>query len=87
MISICFQIDPLPTQVCPCTVSKEGWLSDLRVMKVEEAGAIDAVPTSPLASSLTEIAQALVYHYAVLVAEPDEVGIVTRADFLRLFPG
>jgi len=32
-----------------------------------------------------KIAQALIYHYAVLVAESDEkVGIVTRADFLGL---
>lgn len=54
-------------------------------MKIKEAGIIDDVPIFPISSSMTEIAQALVYHYSVLVMEEGrKVGIVTRADFLRL---
>lgn len=34
---------------------------------------------------INEIAQALLYHYAVLVSEgKGKIGIVTRPDFLRL---
>jgi predicted transcriptional regulator len=67
------------------TVSKEEWLSDLGKMKIKDADVVDIVPSFPLTSCIIEIAQALVYHYAVLVVETSrKVGIVTRADFLRL---
>ena len=75
----------LKRMLSPLTISRKGWLSDLGRMKIKEADMIDVVPIFPLTASLTEIAQALIYHYAVLVVEADEnVGIVTRADFLRL---
>jgi predicted transcriptional regulator len=74
----------LKKMLSPFTISREGWLSDLGRIKIKEAGVVDVVPTFPLTSSMTEIAQALVYHYAILVMEDEKVGIVTRADFLRL---
>jgi predicted transcriptional regulator len=76
----------LRKMLSPDTVSKKGWLSDLGRMKIKEADIIDAAPIFPLTSSVVEIAQALIYHYAVLVQEPGQhIGIVTRADFLKLF--
>ncbi len=76
----------LRRMLSPFTVSKKGWLRDLGRMKIKEADIIDAAPIFPLTSSIVEIAQALIYHYAVLVQESEEhIGIVTRADFLELF--
>lgn len=75
----------LKRMLSPLTVSREEWLSDLGRMKIKDADVVDIVPSFPLTSRIIEIAQALVYHYAVLVVEGDKkVGIVTRADFLRL---
>ena len=54
-------------------------------MKIKDADVIDDVPTYPLKTPISEIAQALLYHYAVLVSEgKGKIGIVTRPDFLRL---
>lgn len=76
----------LRRMISPFTVSKKGWLSDLGSMKIKEADIIDAAPIFPPTSPIIEIAQALIYHYAVLVQESEgNVGIVTRADFLKLF--
>lgn len=75
----------LKRMLSPSTVSKEEWLQNLGKMTLKDANMIDIVPNFPLTSSLIEIAQALIYHYAVLVEEADKkVGIVTRADFLKL---
>ena len=75
----------LKRMISPTTPSKEKWLNELKKMKIRDAGVIDAVPTFPLNSSIIEIAQALMYHYAVLISEgKGKFGIVTRADFLRL---
>lgn len=57
----------LRRMLSPFTVSKKGWLNDLGRMKIKEADIIDAAPIFPLTSSIIEIAQALIYHYAVLV--------------------
>jgi len=67
------------------TTPKEKWLNELKKMKIKDAGVIDAAPTFPLNSSIIEIAQALMYHYAVLISEgKGKFGIVTRYDFLKL---
>jgi predicted transcriptional regulator len=75
----------LKRMLSPSTVSKEKWLTDLGKMKIKDADVVDIVPSFPLTALFIEVAQALIYHYAVLIVEADrKVGIVTRADFLRL---
>jgi predicted transcriptional regulator len=75
----------LKRMLSPSTVSKEKWLQKLCRMKIKDANVVDVVPIFPLATSIIEIAQALIYYYAVLVIEDGrKTGIVTRADFLKL---
>ena len=75
----------LKRMLSPFEVSKEEWLLNLGKMRIKDADVVDIVPNFPLTSSIIEIAQALIYHYAVLVVEANgKVGIVTRADFLQL---
>lgn len=74
----------LKRMLSPTTVSKD-WLNQLKDTKIKDVGVIDEAPTFTFNASIIEIAQALVYHYAVLISEGKEkVGIVTRADFLKL---
>jgi predicted transcriptional regulator len=75
----------LKRMLSPDVGSKKGWLNDLKALKVRDANVIDDPPRFAPDSSYTEIAQALMYHYSVLVREGKRnTGIVTRADFLRL---
>ena len=75
----------LKSLLSPTTVSKEKWLDELKNMKIKDADVIDEAPTYPLNTPIAEIAQALLFHYAVLVSEgKGKIGIVTRADFLEL---
>ena len=66
--------------------SKETWLKDMRNMQIKDADVIDEVPKYPPDSRLIEVAEGLMHHYAVLIEEDMEgsVGIITRADFLKL---
>jgi predicted transcriptional regulator len=65
--------------------SKGDWLKVLGKMAVKDAEVIDEAPIYSPKTSVSEIAQALLYHYAVLILESrDKVGIVTRADLLQL---
>jgi len=75
----------LKRMLSPTTPSRRKWLDELKKMKVKDAGVMDVAPTFPLNSSIIEIAQALMYHYAVIIDEgKGKCGIVTRADFLEL---
>lgn len=66
------------------TASKLNWLNECRGMPIKEAKIIDEAPIYPLETPIAEIAQALLFHYAVLILETREkVGLVTRADFLE----
>jgi predicted transcriptional regulator len=66
-------------------VSKGDWLKVLGNLAVKDAEVIDEAPTYSPKTSVSEIAQALLYHYAILILESrDKVGIVTRADLLQL---
>ncbi len=65
--------------------SKEDWLKELGNMKIRDAGIIDVAPKYPLESSLLEVAEGLMHHYAVLIEEGEgKYGIMTRADLLKL---
>lgn len=63
---------------------KYNWLKNLKEMSIKEAQIIDEVPTYPLNTPIAEIAQALLFHYAILIIEKNrKIGLVTRADFLE----
>jgi len=66
--------------------TKETWLKDMKNMQIKNADVIDEVPKYPSDSPLIEVAEGLMHHYAVLTEEETgrKVGIVTRADFLKL---
>lgn len=66
--------------------SKETWLKDMRNMRIKDAEVIDEVPKYPSESPLIEVAEGLMHHYAVLTEEEmgKKIGIITRADFLKL---
>ena len=69
----------------PNTFSKGNWLEELRQMTIEKAEVIDQAPTYSLDTPVAEIAQALLFHYAILIfKERGKVGIITRADFLKM---
>ena len=58
---------------------------DLRALKVKDVQAQE-LPVYPYDTPLQTIAQTLLDYYAVLIGRGGKVeGIVTRADFLRLF--
>jgi len=68
--------------VSPNKVSEGNWLIELSNMKIKDAEVIDKAPTYPLDAPIAEIAQALLFHYAILIDEGNgKIGIVTRADF------
>lgn len=66
--------------------SKETWLNEMRNMQIKDADVIDEVPKYPSDSPLIEVAEGLMHHYAVLIEENmgKTIGIITRADFLKL---
>jgi len=82
----------------PTTKTPENWLNEFKNMTIEDAKVIDSVPIYPVNAPISEIAQALLFHYAVLINEtrqgedvddrgkvkPQNLGIVTRADYLKL---
>lgn len=75
----------LKRMLSPTIPSKENWLQEFRNMKIEDADVIDEAPTYPSNTPIAEIAQALLFHYAVLISEgKGKIGIVTRYDFLKL---
>lgn len=75
----------LKRMLSPTIPSKKNWLQEFRNMKIKDADVIDEAPTYPLNTPIAEIAQALLFHYAVLISEKNgKIGIVTRADFLKL---
>lgn len=75
----------LKAMLMPKGVPKD-WLEALKKREIKETHLIDKVPIYPLDSSLTEVAEGLMHHYAVLVEEGNgKYGIITRADYLKLF--
>jgi len=74
----------------PKSGSKENWLNEMKNMLINDERirdeVIDQVPKYPPDSPLIEVAEGLMHHYAVLIGEEmkKEVGIITRADFLKL---
>ncbi len=68
----------------PETKAKDNWLQELKEMPIKEAKITDEAPEFPSDTPIAEIAQALLFHYAVLIIEArDKIGLVTRADFLE----
>ncbi len=64
--------------------TKFNWLNEFKSMPIKDAKIIDEAPMFPLDTPIAEIAQALQFHYAVLILETREkIGLVTRADFLE----
>lgn len=60
------------------------WLKTFREREIRHAQLVDKVPMFPLTATPTEIAEALLRHYAVLIDEGQgEYGILTRANFLQ----
>ena len=69
----------------PNTFSRNNWLDEFKKMTLEKAEVIDQAPTYSLDTPIAEIAQALLFHYAILIfKERGKVGIITRADFLKI---
>ena len=65
-------------------VSKNS-LEQLKKTKIKDSNLIDETPIFPLKSSLEEVAEGLMYHYAVLIKEENgDFGIITRWDYLQL---
>jgi predicted transcriptional regulator len=66
----------------PFEVSSD-WLTTLKTKKIGQL--FDRPPRFNANSKLIEVAQGLIHQYAVLIQEEnDELGIITRWDFLRL---
>jgi len=60
-------------------------MEDLRGLRLEEAEVIEEIPKYPIGTKMTEIAQVLMNYYSVLLTDNEEiVGIITRADLLKL---
>ncbi len=75
----------LKRMLSPSTTSKENWLKEFSELKVKNAGIIDEAPIYPLNTQVAVIAQALLFHYAILIIEKDrKIGIVTRADLMKV---
>ena len=75
----------LKRMLYPNTTSKGNWLQEFRELKVKNARIIDEAPIYPLKTPVAEIAQALLFHYAILIVEQDKkIGIVTRADLMKI---
>jgi predicted transcriptional regulator len=67
-----------------CVITKSNWLKEFKAMPIKEAKITDEAPTYPLNTPIAEIAQALLFHYAILILEAREkIGLVTRADFFE----
>lgn len=75
----------LKRMLTPNAKSEEKWLNKFKKMSIIDADIIDESPTYPMSTSIAEIAQALLFHYAILIIdEKGEYGIVTRADFIKI---
>ena len=67
---------------------KLGSLGELGALRLRDAGVIEEPPRYPSNSGLVEVAQVLTNYYAVLLTSGERViGIITRADILKLFAG
>jgi predicted transcriptional regulator len=61
-------------------------VDDLGSLTIRKAGVIEEIPTYPIGSKMVEITQVLMNYYAVLLTKEEKVvGIITRADILKLF--
>lgn len=68
----------------PKKVSKD-WIGIFKEQEIGKMDLIDSVPTYPLSSTLMEVAEGLMHHYAVIIDEQiGKYGIITRNDFLKL---
>lgn len=68
----------------PTEVSKD-WLNTFKEKEIIKTDLVDKVPTYPLESSLVEVAEGLMHHYAVLIEEENgKYGVITRPDFLKI---
>lgn len=61
-------------------------MDDLRDLRLMEAEVVEEIPKYPIETKMTEIAQVLMNYYSVLLTDNEEeiVGIITRADLLKL---
>lgn len=70
--------------LCPRDKCRD-WLKILKEKTVKESGLIDKPSIFPAEASQTEVSEALIHHYAVLVKEANgKIGIATRNDFMKL---
>ena len=53
-------------------------------MTLIDADIIDHAPVYSSEDHIAEIAQALMFHYAILVSQGSQFGIITRADYLKM---
>jgi predicted transcriptional regulator len=74
----------LKRTLSPNTQSKGNWLNELKEMTVSQAEVIDHAPVYSFEDHIAEIAQALMYHYAILISQGSQYGIFTRADLLKI---
>ena len=62
---------------------KKDWLKQISNMSIEEANIVELIPTYPYDTSIREVAEGLIHHYAVLIKEKNGgTGIITRADLV-----
>ena len=74
----------LNQMLCPRDKCRD-WLKILKGKTVKESGLIDKPTIFPEEATQTEVSQALIHHYAVLVEEANgKIGIATRNDFMKL---
>jgi len=84
-VGIVTDLTLLNGMLSPHKASKGNWLTEFSNMKIKDAEVIDKTPTYPVDTPIAEVAQALLFHYAILIEEGNgRIGIVTRADFLQL---
>lgn len=68
----------------PNITSKGKWLDELKNMTLIEADVIEQAPIYSSEDHIAEIAQALMFHYAILISHGSQYGIITRADLLEI---
>ncbi len=74
----------LKRTLSPNTQSKGNWLNELKEMTLKQADVIEQAPIYSSEDHIAEIAQALMFHYAVLISHGSQYGIITRADLLKI---
>jgi predicted transcriptional regulator len=63
----------------------KGWISELAKKKIAGTKMTEDVPVIPADAPLGEAARSLIHHYACLVRDEEGLGIITRADLLKVF--